>query len=96
MNAIELREHMADKSILPAKMSRENLRLMFIKTASTRIDEIDVLMLKTECAMKLSYNSPYWSRRHERTYEDLKETRKVNEYILNTLDPKGQRHAIYQ
>jgi hypothetical protein len=77
------------------RIEAKKIRQMFIETTTRRIDELDVLKLKTECAMKLSIQSPYWSRKHRDTYKELDNLKTINVKILGALEIKKGKYAIH-
>lgn len=52
-----------------------------------RIDEIDKLILKTECAMKLN-ESAYMQKKFRYQYQSLSQNRIINEAILIAIKDK--------
>lgn len=87
MNAEVFKEHISCPVV-----ARVNLAPVFIELITARVDEIERLMLKTECAMKLSY-SGFWTRKHRDTYKELEWLKEKNEEFLAALGHKKKRKA---
>ena len=89
MNATQLHHALASRNI-PSHMSRHCWRMILLETVSSRLTEIDVLILKTECAIKLDINK-YWGNRHKETRKNLKELKRINETILSAMNAQEIR-----